>query len=236
MDDDTPTPRCANPACGDPFLPEQDGQKYCATRCREAAKKRRQRFRLRRGKGGGELLDPQGTSVTRDDPRQYSDYDDLPDDFDLAAEIDHEDQDDEQAARFHEMVQEDEDQRTPRETWKRWRSHGRRHGVEHPEATADRIDRHHAAEAARMARIDRSTGGRIQDRFDTRTSANVAQNAIQSRALNARHTEQPPVSSPAFDFTAEQVTGDFYRGGRPTGQRSSHGDYAWDLGTTGFIA
>ena len=58
MDDYTPTPRCANPACGSPFLPEQDGQKYCSPRCREAMKKRRQRFRLRRG----EQLVPPGTS------------------------------------------------------------------------------------------------------------------------------------------------------------------------------
>lgn len=188
MDNDTPTPRCANPACGHPFLPEQDAQKYCSARCREAAKKRRQRFRLRRG----ELPGPQGTPVMRDDPRQYSDFGDVPGDSELAARIDAEDeglfyddqddQDDDQAARFHQMVEEDADHRTPRETWKRWRAYSRRNpGVEHPDQTADRIARHRAAETAKAARIDQGTAGRIQDRFDSRTAASVAQNARESR-------------------------------------------------------
>lgn len=119
----------------------------------------------------------------RSDPRAFSDYGELPDDFELAAEIDagvYDVQDDEQAARFHALVEEDAD-RTPRETWRKWRAYGRRHGTEHPEATADRIERHRAAEAARMARIDRSTAGRIQDRFDTRTASTVAANARESR-------------------------------------------------------
>ena len=79
-DMDTPTPRCAR--CSGPFLPEQAGQKYCSTRCREAAKKRRQRFRVRRG----ELPVPRGTSATRDDGsvtepgddlREFSNYNDV---------------------------------------------------------------------------------------------------------------------------------------------------------------
>lgn len=63
-DVEAPTPRCGR--CKDPFLPEQEGQKYCSVRCREAAKKRRQRFKLRRGKDAGELLGPLGTGVERD--------------------------------------------------------------------------------------------------------------------------------------------------------------------------
>jgi hypothetical protein len=62
MDDDyEPTPRCAH--CGDPFLPDQPGQKYCSTRHREASKKRRQRHRERYGDGLEELLAPLGTGV-----------------------------------------------------------------------------------------------------------------------------------------------------------------------------
>lgn len=65
IDTETPTPRCGR--CKDPFWPEQEGQVYCSTRCREAAKKRRQRFRLRHGKDAGELLGPLGTGVVNGD-------------------------------------------------------------------------------------------------------------------------------------------------------------------------
>jgi hypothetical protein len=54
---EAPTPSCAR--CGEPFWPEQAGQKYCSIRCREAAKKRRQRYRRDRG----ELLVPGGTTL-----------------------------------------------------------------------------------------------------------------------------------------------------------------------------
>lgn len=148
-----------------------------------------------------------------DDPRQYSDFGDLPGDAELAAEFDDEHQGDERTRHFRTLVQEDAE-RTPRETWRRWRSHGRRHGTEHPEQAADRITRHRTADAAKTARIDRSTGGRIQDRFDTRTAVNVADNARQSRALNRGYVEQPPMSSPGFDF-GESFDGGPYRGGRP---------------------
>jgi len=165
-----------------------------------------------------------------DDPRQFSDYGELPDDYDIAAEIDagvYDVQDDDQTARFRAMVQ-DED-RTPRETWKRWRAYGRRHGTEHPEQTADRIKRTRAGQAAQAARIDQSTTGRVQDRYDTRTSGNVSANAMSSRRLNASHVDRPPVSSPVFDFQAEQINGGPYRSGRPSGQRGAHADYRWSM-------
>lgn len=54
----SPTPRCGR--CGDPFWPEQAGQKYCSTRCRETARKRRQRSRTDRE----QLLVPRGTTLT----------------------------------------------------------------------------------------------------------------------------------------------------------------------------
>ena len=217
MDNDTPTPRCANPACGHPFLPEQDAQKYCAARCREAAKKRRQRFRLRRGGDAAELLVPVGTGVADESLS------------DMAGIYDEDQDDDEQAARFHQMVQEDAGQRTPRDVWRKWRTYARRHGTEHPEQTQDRIERHRAAEAAQTARIDRSTAGRIQDRFDSRTASTVATNARESRRLNVRHVDQPPVVSPGFDFTGESFDGGPYRQGRPAGQRSTTADYRWNM-------
>jgi len=55
---DTPTPTCA--LCGDPFWPEQAGQRYCSPRHRETASKRRQRSRSNRA----QLLVHQGTSLT----------------------------------------------------------------------------------------------------------------------------------------------------------------------------
>ena len=235
MDDDTPTPRCANPACGDPFLPEQDGQKYCSTRCREAAKKRRQRFRLRRGKGGGELLDPQGTSGPpdwRDDPRNFSDYGDLPDDFDLAVEIDERD------ARFHEMVQEDAGQRKPRWSWSDLKQvYSANPGIELPAITKERTERYKADQAAIQRRL-RNSPRQPQDRHNAVTRDVVASRATESRRLNHHYASadpRPVWQRQEFDFTAESVNGGPFRSGRPSGQRSQHSDYAWDLGTTGFV-
>jgi hypothetical protein len=124
---------------------------------------------------------------------------------------------------------EDADQCTPREAWKRWRAYARRHGTEDPERTADRIQRYMAAEAARMAKIDDNTDGRVQDRFDSRTSGNVASNARQSRAINARHVDQPPVSTPSFDFRGRSFDGDPYRHSRAPRLRQVHAQYAWNM-------
>jgi hypothetical protein len=168
-----------------------------------------------------------------DDPRNFSDFGDVPGDVELAAEIDAgtepEWEHDRHFARVVQEGQEGQEQRTPRETWRKWRAYGRRHVTEDPEQTQDRIHRHQAAEAARMARIDRATAGRIQDRFDGRTASSVASNANRSRALNMRHAEQPPVMSPRFDFQAESVNGGPYRSGRASGQRSGHADYSWNM-------
>jgi hypothetical protein len=118
--------------------------------------------------------------------------------------------------------------RTSRATWRRWRSYGRRHGTEHPEQTADRVQRHQAAEAARMTRIDSRTSGRAQDRFAPRTSGSVAQNGSQSRRLNARRVEQPPpAASRGFDFQDQSFDGGPY--GRGSGHRPGHADYAWRM-------
>jgi hypothetical protein len=157
----------------------------------------------------------------REDPRDFSDYGELPDDLEVAAAIDAQD------ARIHAMLQADQERRTPRQTWRKWRQYGRRHGTEHPEQTADRVTRSRVKAVARMARIDRAAG-RIQDRFDSRTASNVADNASQSRKLNARHVEQPPqLFTAGYDFQGESVDGDFYRSGRGSGNRPKHADYAW---------
>jgi len=119
--------------------------------------------------------------------------------------------------------------RTPRATWRRWRAYGKRHGTEHPEQTEDRVQRHQAAEAARTARIDAQAAGRVQDRFDPRTAPNVASSARQSRALNARYVDQPPMPAPRFDFQGESVSGGPYGYGRASGQRPGRTGYAWNM-------
>jgi hypothetical protein len=218
--------------CGGPIPKRRTDARFCSTSHRVMASRKRKRERevreslVTRGltdQSLAELHDrarpPQHWS---DDPRVFSDYGDVPGDVELAAEID------EQDKHFHALVQADAD-RTPRETWKRWRAHGRRYGTEHPAQTADRIERHRAAEAARMARIDQGTAGRIQDRFDARTSGNLAANANASRRLNARYTDQPPVMGRGFDFTGESFDGGPYRSGRPAGQRRTSSDYAWRM-------
>jgi hypothetical protein len=119
---------------------------------------------------------------------------------------------------------------TPRDVWKRWRGYGKHHGTEHPEQTADRIDRQQAARDAQAARIDAQVDGRVQDRHDPRTAGNPGRNGAASRRLNAAYSEQPPAwATSRFDFQAgESWTGSLSRGwGRPAGQRSGHADYAW---------
>ena len=157
----------------------------------------------------------------------HREFGDVPGDFELAAELDDDDWAD-RNEHFARLVQAGEHERTPRETWKRWRSYARRNpGVEHPEQTQDRLARHHAAEAARMARIDAGTAGRIQNRYDPRTATSVAASANASRRLNRVHAE-PPVSSPAFDFRGESWNGGPFRQGRPAGQSRRRPD-AWAM-------
>jgi hypothetical protein len=229
--------RCAE--CNRVLVGRRADATWCSARCRMRWKRKQGRLREARDSYSAVHPDVSLTELHErarppqhwaGDPREYSDYGLIPGDAELADEIDagvHDDDTDPEWAGH--------DARTPRETWRKWRAYGKRHGTEDPEQTADRVARHQAAEAAQKARIDAGTAGRIQDRYDRRTAGNIASNANASRRLNARHAEQPPVMSPRFDFQAEQITGDFYRGGRPSGQRSRTADYAWDLGTTGFI-
>jgi hypothetical protein len=183
-------------------------------------------------------------SPTPGDPRAYDDYGDVPGDVELAAAIDDEQNlhagtfvhlhpDD---VRFAAMLQADESATramTPRSTWREWRewrAYGRRHGTEHPAQAADRIRRHEADEIARTRRIDSKAASAPQSRFDTRTHGHVASRAAQSRALNARHVERPPMhDSPSYDFQAEMTTGSFYRQARGPGERAGYSGYAWDM-------
>lgn len=56
------TSRCER--CGDPFGPTQETQKYCSSRCRESAKKRRSRLRPLAGKLRGTTGDTGDESLT----------------------------------------------------------------------------------------------------------------------------------------------------------------------------
>lgn len=98
-----------------------------------------------------ELLPVGGTA--RADPRAYGDYGDVPGEVELAAEIDENQgihggdyvQEHESDVRFRTLIQQDASSsraRTPRATWKEWRDYGKRHGIEHPAQTQDRIRRH----------------------------------------------------------------------------------------------
>jgi hypothetical protein len=176
----------------------------------------------------------------RVDPRQYSDFG-LPGDVELAAEIDgdegieagtfvHPHPDD---VRVNSMIRADASSsraRAPRAAWQEWRAFGKRHGIEHPEQTQDRIRRHEAGQDARTRRIDSKAASGVQDRFDGRTIGHVATRAAESRALNARHVDRPPAHEPqAFSFEGEMITGSFYRQGRGDGHRAKYSAYAWDL-------
>ena len=194
MDDYTPTPRCANPACGSPFLPEQNGQKYCSTRCRETARKRRQRFRLRRGRDAGELIVPPGTTVTSDvggEPAHLVDIEAGRVDPDLAEHTDDGGQD-EQDARAHAMIEADAARRVPRRPWTALKmAYSRNPGVELADITEERAERHQAEQRAVKARL-RSSTMQPQDRHNPVTHDAVATRATTSRRLTrARATADP---------------------------------------------
>jgi hypothetical protein len=236
-----PVRRCGH--CGEPLLTQRKRARYCSREHKELAREARKRASdrlttLRKNHPLGDVslteLHDQAAPPRdwRDDPRNFSDFGELPDDYEIAAQIDAED---EQDRRINAMLQEKQDRRTPRDIWRKWRSYGKRHGTEDPEQTADRLARHQASEAAKMAKIDSSTAGRIQDRFDPRTAANVANKAAESRKLNARHVEQPPpLFSQEFSFEAEQATWDGYRRGPGGGHRPKYADYQWRM-DDGFV-
>ncbi len=231
MDDYTPTPRCANLACGSPFLPDQDGQKYCSARCREAMKKRRQRFRLRRGTHAGEQLVPPGTGV----PKHWADLEAGRVDPDLIEHTDTYDargQADDQTARVHALLRQDAARRVPRRPWGALKQvYSRNPGVELADITEERAERYRAQQKAVKARL-RAAPGQVEDRFNPVTDPAVATRANGSRRLNkasATADPRPVAQRQSFSFEAEQATWDAYRGGRARGQQSRHAAYGWNM-------
>jgi hypothetical protein len=233
---------CQRAGCGNLIRSSRrQDTRWCSRSCEGKARRaarRKARFEDEHGPAD-ELLPVEDQSLAElheraSAPQHWADIDAGHVDDDLiefSDEYDDDGLDDEQTARIRIML-DDEDQCRPLETWQRWKSYGRRHGTEDPGQTADRVERHKAAERAAGARRDANTTGRVQSRFDSRTAANVAGNGHQSRSLNARHVEQPPPMVQGFDFRNAPAIG---HQGTVSGQRPGHADYAWDLGTTGFV-
>jgi hypothetical protein len=233
MTDHEPTPRCALASCRAHFLPSQPGQRYCSRTHARTAEKQRQRERKKFGETVKELVTRRMETYDTDPPQHWSDVEDeqgrLGDED--AAPVHEADK------RFAAMIAgEDIPGRgtrstTPGDLWKRAREFARRNpGVESAELTQHRIARQWAAYDASMARLDSYTAGRVQDRHDPRTASNPGRNGAASRRLNQRYTEMPPAWTTAeFDFTNETTDGGPFTRGRPSGQRSRHADYAWNM-------
>jgi hypothetical protein len=185
----------------------------------------------------------------RDDPRNFSDFGEIPGDL-LAAELDAEDENGihygnvepepewvQQDKRFHSMLQDDAARRTPRRTPRApWfdlkRFYNRNPGVEKADITQERADRYKSEQAAIQARL-RNSKGQPQDRFNDVTKDVVAIRSARSRRLNrvfATADPRPMSQRQEFSFEAEQTTWDAYRGGRAPGQRGRYSDYAWNMG------
>lgn len=225
---------CQRPGCGRPIpsLKRRDAR-WCSRSCEGKARRAARRkadFEAAHGVVA-ELLPVEDRSLAElhqnaTPPQHRADIEAGHADDDLAEFSDEydEDQDDDEVPEWSGL---DSVHYAPRDTWRRWRTFAKRHNSEHPAQTADRIARRKAAEAASAARRDAATAGRVQDRWDSRTAGNVAENGAQSRRLNVRHTEQPPVPAQAFDFTNESVSGGPYRSGRAAGHWGRYGGSAW---------
>jgi hypothetical protein len=114
-------------------------------------------------------------------------------------------------------------------TRRTWRDFGRRHGVEHPQQARDRARRHQTEVDGRMDRIEARAASGPQNRFDARTTGQVATKAAESRRLNARYVDRLPPKPQHYAFEAEQTAGSFFRNSRESGQQARHADYAWRM-------
>jgi hypothetical protein len=226
-----PVSRCGH--CGEPLLSKRRRARYCSREHKELAREARKRAsdRLTTLRRNHPFADVSLAELHAQSRPPRPDIDAGHVDADLikfSDEYDEDHQDDEQTARIPSMF-DDEDQRTPRETWKLWRSYGRRHGTEDPAQAADRIQRHVAAERAADARRDANATGQVQSRFDQRTASSVVTRARESRALNLRHVERPPTHPQGYDFSRSAVN----RQGTVSGQER-YGGAAWQM-QDGFI-
>jgi hypothetical protein len=234
-----PVRRCGH--CGEPMLSQRKRARYCGRRCKELAREARKRASerlttLRRNHPFADVSLAELHERARppqhragDDLLEYSDrydagvYDDdgLDDDEDQVLVVD------DQGARIRSML-DDADPRTPRETRALWRTYGRRHGTEHPDQTTDRVERQQAAERAAGARRDANTGALVQSRHDPRTTGSVAHRGTESRRLNLRHADLPPMPPRGYDFGAPSSPN------RASGHEGRYGGSAWAM-EDGFV-
>jgi hypothetical protein len=229
---------CQRPGCGNPIRSSRRRDtRWCSRSCEGKARRAANQKADFEDKYGAvaELLPVEDQSLAElyeraRPPRHRADLDAGRMDHELSEFSEHDDDHlDDEDDEVPQWADQDETQLTPRGTWKRWRSYGKRHGTEHPERAKERIERQHAEQADRMARIDASTARRVQDRFDPRTASNVASSARRSRALNAGRLDRPPMPAPTFDFQGESVGGGPYGYGRASGQRLGRTGYAWNM-------
>jgi hypothetical protein len=227
-DEYTPAPRCQNTTCRRPFLPEREGQTYCSARCREAGKKRRQRFRAKYGSDPEELLaspDATGDTMPRTRPGDPYDDDGQDDEHGLVAG----DADDDVPSWWSRLQQHAEARRPPSRIRRDWRAWGRRHGTEHPQQASDRAGRQQAEADDIRARIDGRYPYRVEDQYDRRTIGNTARRGQESRTLNARYQDYGVLPSQEFDFNETVRNANLYQRGAGTSGRARHSDYAWNM-------
>lgn len=211
------TPTCEH--CGDPFIPAQHGQKYCSPRHRRAAEKRRQRRKpLREKLLGGRAQTPDATltrmpgatgptgATWRDDPRNFSDFGQVPgdeawltpDEIDeltdeagiYAGQFADDDEHERRNQDFQNKVEQADRWRVPQDVMREWSAYATRHGTAHPAEHEYRIQRGLAVREA-----DWSQGTSRFTRNDSGQS--IAEKARASRALNRQYArdQQRPISA-----------------------------------------
>ena len=175
-----------------------------------------------------------------EDPRKYSDFGELPGDYERDAEYDRWAEEraewQERDAALNKLLgvetQRQEERRTRTGSWfslKRLLS--RNPGVEPPAITEARVERARAEQRATVQRLQ-SAPGRVQNRFDASTSGNVAQRGAESRKRNkvyATADPRPASQRDQYDFSNQTVDGGPFGRGRLSGQRPGHADYRWQM-------
>lgn len=169
--------------CGSAFAPAQEGQKFCSARHREAAKKRRQRFRDQFGDKAAELL------RQRTETGDTSLADAYEQDSVFHADPDYDEADRRVNALLSEGQERAQIDSDRRKLWKTWNQTGRQTHVQPQAQVYDRVARRRAAEAESLDRI-RNAPGQVENRFNPATKGEVARRAIESRKRNRHHTDR----------------------------------------------